>query len=150
MKLNEAIKQVVLDEEVTKPDSDGSINLSSSYISRITVNGKQLSPHQFSFNEGSNHLIINIKEVNEASNKAKIFDGNNKKIALNPEAIKTAVLKTGQAKAVIDEDHDISILYDRDEDMIEVYVDDTQKFSGHWSSLDKAILQFIKHINKAS
>jgi hypothetical protein len=95
-------------------------------------------------------LHESIKQVllNEASDKAKIFDGNNKKIALNPEAIKTAVLKTGGAKAVIDEDHDISILYDRDEDMIEVFVDDKQKFSGHWSSLDKAILQFIKHVNK--
>jgi hypothetical protein len=60
MKLNESVKQVLLGEEVIKPESDGSINLSSSYIGRITVNGKQLSSHQFSFNEGSNHLIINL------------------------------------------------------------------------------------------
>jgi len=93
-----------------------------------------------------------IKRVllNEASDKAKIFDGNNKKIALNPEAIKTAVLKTGGAKAVTGEDHDIAISqrYDGDEDMIEVFVDDEQKFSGRWSSMDKAILQFIKLVNK--
>jgi hypothetical protein len=53
-------KESMVKEEVVKPESDGSIHLSSGYISRITVNGKQLSPHQFSFNEGSSHLIINL------------------------------------------------------------------------------------------
>ena len=57
--VKESLKEMVK-EEVVKPEWDGSIHLPSGYIDRITVNGKQLSRHQFSFNEGSSHLIIDL------------------------------------------------------------------------------------------
>jgi len=94
--VKESLKEMV-NEEVVKPESDGSIHLSSGYISRITVNGKQLLPHQFSFNEGSSHLIINLNlSENQDDDNVRYGD----KIDELIDAANALLLKNKQKKVV--------------------------------------------------